>query len=430
MSHPGTSPPGLSATEHVGASSPPMLVNAGVNPAEHAALQQLAAQLQQQHQQLLAHNDTLRQQMQQQHQHLQQMHVAVQQAQAQGSVGHSPASAGPAPLPHHVRLTIGELPPFTGAGAATAAEQWLAKVEYRFGAAASMLGMAHVGDAARLVAAASSLSGDADSWFVALRPAPASWQEFVDQFRARFLSVATTDFRLNELRRLISSMQRIRAKLNVDGLRRFATKFQQLASEIPESVLSAYLRRQMFAEGLPQRLCEWALTQNRSSSPPELHTLVNSVLAKAMDRAMSEVSSSTIGAADSKDMEVDAVSLCAAQLGLTPEEAASCLSTATESPSGSVNSVNEVTLAAVTKLATALGSRQGYRIPKNAGRRSGSSIREVPEALAEGRKTAGLCIKCGIRKYEKGGKGHNSRNCQAPVDKTTTVEDGKRLAGF
>ena len=414
-----------------------MLVNA-VDPAEHAALQQLAAQLQQQHQQLLAHNDALHQQMQQQQQQLQQMHVAVQHAHAQGPVhGAGAQGAGPAPQAHHVRLTIGELPPFTGAGSATTAEQWLSKVEYRFRAAATMLGLAQVADAARLVAASSALSGDADAWFVALKPAPATWSEFVDQFRARFLSVATTDVRLSELRRLVSSMHRVRAKLNVDGLRRYATKFQQLSGEIPESVLSSYLRRQMFAEALPQRLCEWVLTQNRLASPPELHALINSVLAKAMDREMSEA---TVGVSAARDaMEVDALSLCAAQFGLTREEAASCLSADGHGEAGAGSSpsplagdnVEEATLAAMTKLVAAFGTRSGAppKKPGQAGR--GAGVRgELPDALVEGRKAAGLCIKCGVRKYEKGSKGHNARTCKAPADKTTTVEEGKRQAGF
>jgi hypothetical protein len=55
---------------------------------------------------------------------------------------------------------------------------------------------------------------------------------------------------------------------------------------------------------------------------------------------------------------------------------------------------------------------------------------EVPKALAEARRAAGLCVKCGVVKYEGGGKGHNSRTCQAPADKTTSAADGKRKAGF
>ncbi len=55
---------------------------------------------------------------------------------------------------------------------------------------------------------------------------------------------------------------------------------------------------------------------------------------------------------------------------------------------------------------------------------------EVPSALAEARKAAGLCIKCGVAKYEAGGKGHNSRTCQAPADKTTSAAEGKKKAGF
>ena len=60
----------------------------------------------------------------------------------------------------------------------------------------------------------------------------------------------------------------------------------------------------------------------------------------------------------------------------------------------------------------------------------GDVMREIPEQLAMQRREAGLCIKCGVAKYEPGSRGHNSRTCKAPANKTTGVgNEGKRKAG-
>ena len=55
---------------------------------------------------------------------------------------------------------------------------------------------------------------------------------------------------------------------------------------------------------------------------------------------------------------------------------------------------------------------------------------QIPEAMIEARKAAGLCVKCGVVKYEGGGRGHNAKTCKAGFDKTTSVAEGKKKAGF
>ena len=60
----------------------------------------------------------------------------------------------------------------------------------------------------------------------------------------------------------------------------------------------------------------------------------------------------------------------------------------------------------------------------------GDVAKQVPAGLAAARKDAGLCIRCGVHKYEPGGKGHNSRTCKSTVDLKTSVADGKNKAGF
>ena len=55
---------------------------------------------------------------------------------------------------------------------------------------------------------------------------------------------------------------------------------------------------------------------------------------------------------------------------------------------------------------------------------------DIPDGLFKERKAAGLCAKCGVAKYEGGHNGHNSRTCKAAADKTTSVTEGKKKAGF
>jgi hypothetical protein len=50
--------------------------------------------------------------------------------------------------------------------------------------------------------------------------------------------------------------------------------------------------------------------------------------------------------------------------------------------------------------------------------------------LFHARKKAGLCCKCGVAKYEPDAHGHNARTCKAAADKTTSVEEGRKKAGF
>jgi hypothetical protein len=387
----------------------------------------------------------------QQQQTIQALQQQLQQQQQQQQYAQPLAAHA---LPHRIVATIGHLEPFTGRGSSSAAQQWLKKVEYRFLVAESMLDVAGTPQAAgaRFLATAEALTDDADRWFSALPIAPTTWADFRVVFLRRFVSVATTDAKITELQRLVHTAQRMRERLNVDGLRRYATQFMQLAGEIPTEVMSDYLKRKAFAEGLPQKHAEYALSRNRNDNPPELHTLVDDILARALDRAMSTAAmgghSSASGTSDA--MQLDAISLCAAQFGVSREEAARYVEPGegwavhdtdshfpaprpTPSPtSSSSDGMEERMLAMFQRLHSAGAVSSGSQgKPQSTRRHVPSGVRdEVPEDLAKARRTAGLCIKCGIAKYEGGGKGHNSRTCQASADKTTSAAEGKKKAGF
>ena len=408
--------------------------------------QLLAAQQQQMHQQQLALASlaTTQQQLQQQLQQQQQQ----QQQQA------------PTVAAHRIAATIGDLQAFTGRGSSVAALQWLHNVEYRFAAAEALLSVAAdspQGAAARLLSVTRAFTEDADRWFTTLPNRPGTWADFKDAFKRRFVSVATTDAKLSELQRLTASMQRIREKLNVDGIRRYATQFQQLAREVPDSIMSEYLKRKAFADGLPQKHAEYVLSKNRSSNPPTLHALVDDVvLARALDRALSSAATMQGNASSGDDMQIDAISLCATQFGIPHDEArrylepqegwsmhdthrddgpnASAAAAGAGSSSGRSQTSGEDLQ--TERLLAAFESRFGSALSgsgkSQSQRRNVPSdlSKEVPQELANARKEAGLCIKCGITKYEPGGKGHNSRTCKLPVNKSLSASEGRKKANF
>ena len=393
----------------------------------------------------------------------QMMHQQAQAIQALQAQLHQQQQAAPqqlppqaaAPPPHRIIATIGQLEVFTGSGSASAAQQWLKKTEYRFGVAEAMLGVAGTPPAfgARMLATAAALTDEADRWFTSMPQQPNTWDEFRVAFLRRFAGVATTDAKISELQRLVQAGQRIREKLTVDGLRRYAAQFLQLAGEIPPAIMSDYLKRKTFAEGLPQKHAEYALSKNRAANPPDLHVLVDDILARALDRAMS---SSTLGHASSHhgdDMQLDAISLCAAQFGVSREEAARYVepgegwaphdtdarsSAPAKSPaSSSSEGMEERLLAAFEARFKALASSSGNSSSGSQGKSQPSrryvpsGVKDqIPEAMIEARKAAGLCVKCGVVKYEGGGRGHNAKTCKAGFDKTTSVAEEKKKAGF
>jgi hypothetical protein len=143
-------------------------------------------------------------------------------------------------------------------------------------------------------------------------------------------------------------------------------------------------------------------------------------------------------------MDIDAISLCAVQFGVSREEAASYLEDAegwqphdTSSSSSTAPAPSTPATSApppsIEQLLAALDARYAGRGGKGNSQRRNvpAPIRaNIPHELGEQRKQAGLCVRCGVKKYEGGMKGHNARTCHAPVDTTTSAADGKRAAGL
>ena len=137
-------------------------------------------------------------------------------------------------------------------------------------------------------------------------------------------------------------------------------------------------------------------------------------------------------------MDLSAIELCRRTFELSADEARDYLegtegwaphdtdatgSSSSYGPSSTRTNELEQQVQALQAQLAALGS---------VGRRSVQPVvkKEVPEQLAADRRAAGLCIRCGVAKYEAGGKGHNSRTCKLPSDVTTPASVGAKKAGL
>jgi len=353
---------------------------------------------------------------------------------------------------------LGSLPRFAGRADATgmAAREWMQQAEHHFAARESALGVvAGQGDAYRVHSARAALTEDGLRWFMALPAPPMTWLDFKTQFLGRFSSVPAAQVREQQLRQFVHTAQRLRDKLNVEGLQRFTTLFLQRAGEIPLERMTDATKRQLYAQGLPSRYAELVLTEDAKDQPPALHEVAQRVLSKATFKAYAGSDDSQGSAArnysrDRDAMDVDAIALCAVQFGVSREEAAAYMEgpddyevdsrggsgqRSTPPASGTGDELLGKLLAA---LSSASGMRHGGRPHSfggkgkpgrgGAGSEGSGALKDVSEDLIAARKDAGLCVRCGVVKYERGSKGHNARTCKAPVDKNTSAAEGKRLA--
>ena len=353
---------------------------------------------------------------------------------------------------------LGELRAFNPKGGDTtlAAQEWLRDAENYFASREEALGIdATAGDRARVLLSVKVLSGDAARWWASTPGAvrPTTWTTFVEAVRKRYCSVPDERLRVAHLHDLVEVSAKIREKLTLANMQAFTTKFAQLAGEVPDDYLTAHSKLALLARGLPLRYAELVLREDAKRPPPPLHEIITMVLSRAAAKENAS-SSGVLAAGSSSIASLNAVNLAAEAFGWTPEEAALHMqegegwaphdtgstpavytgAAAAASAAQPLNQLQSLIEQNNTKLLAQFTAKFG----NGAGSKGQSQRRNVPagvrdsvpEGLANGRKEAGLCIKCGIAKYEPGNNGHNSRTCRAKADSTTTVVEGKKKAGF
>lgn len=417
---------------------------------------------------LMQQQQQIQQQQQQQQQFFEAM-MAHQQQQLATVLQQQPAAQGQPTAAQLLALSsLGQLRAFNGRVDANglAAREWLTHAEHYFGARELAVGVdAAQGDAYRVHAARNALTDDALRWLSALPQPPTTWAAFRDAFLQRFSSVPAVQVREAQLHRFVDAARRIRDKLTVEGMQRYTTLFLQYAGEIPAERMTEATKRTLYAQGLPSRYAETVLIEDAKAQPPPLHEVAQTVLSKATLKAYAvhggaagsmSISSPSPGptssrASDAMDTSLDAISLCAAQFGVSRAEATAYLaesegwaphdtagtasSTASSSPPpAAVRSSTTSEAQQMERLLAAFEARFADKSggkPQSQRRSVPAPIRtDVPDALVTARKEAGLCVRCGVAKYEPGGRGHNSRTCKAAVDKTTSAVEGRKKANF
>ena len=351
--------------------------------------------------------------------------------------------------------SLGTLARFSGKGAVagTQTDEWLRKAERWFAAREASLNIA-AGPALeqlRVTQAVDALVDEAARWYETVPAAgrPTTWADFRKLLLQRYSSVSTESVRLQQLRAFAAAGSKLRDKLTLEGMQTFLARFQQLAGELPSWLLSDHGKLELLGQALPAKVAEPVWTEHRKdptlSALTPLHELATKVLNKAYFReyaahgGLSGPSAAAGSSAPAHMMDINAVQFCAAQFDvdsataqryLLPAEGWAAHDTGSEHTQHSAAAAGSSSLNAFEeRILNAFESRYGK--PQSQRRMVPKGVSaEVPADLATKRREAGLCIKCGIVKYEAGGRGHNSRTCKAAPDKTTSTHEGRRKAGL
>jgi hypothetical protein len=343
------------------------------------------------------------------------------------------------------------LPLFDGAGntSGIAAHAWLRQVERAFAERLATAGQTALSDGRCIAAASAALRGAAEAWYSALPQPPATWTAWKAALLSRFQPANARLLIEGKLQALVEATAKFRERLNANGLDRYTAQFQQLAGQVPEEMMTERAKVLLYARGLPQRMRELVAQEEEqafdSKKPMELNAIAAKILKRAAIRetaASSAGSSHTLGTGSSPStdaMDLSAAELCRRAFDLSAAEARDYLEPAEgwaphdTSPSYGPSSVGAGESGPAFALQQQVNALQAQLAALgSAGRRSVQPVvkKEVPEQLAADRRAAGLCIRCGVAKYEAGGKGHNSRTCKLPSDTTTPASVGAKKAGL
>jgi hypothetical protein len=340
-----------------------------------------------------------------------------------------------------------------GAGVVLYTQEWIAKAESWFSVRERATGASGSdADEARVLFAVNALEGEARRWYETVPSAdkPKTWAAFVKALRDRYCAVPDGRVRVDQLRQFVKSTAKVRNSLTLSGLQGLLNRFQELAAQIPSDYLTLHGKLAELAAALPAKYAETVLKEDAKEPPTELHTVAAMVLARAAVKEHSAAySDGAAGSSVNAIGRADSIALAMNNFGIDRETASSWIEEsegwAPHDTDGKHAGPTAAAPAAGTAAAdTAMLSRllaaftaSQHSAPKGDSqggnsRRGvpGDVAKQVPADLAAARKEAGLCIKCGVHKYEPGGKGHNSRTCRGAVDLKTSVADGKKKAGF
>jgi hypothetical protein len=364
--------------------------------------------------------------------------------------------------------SLGPCPSFSGKPTAGSnlslhAHEWLLRCRDYFNSREETLELAHgspEADRARIATVLPALHGDAHRWYTAIPAAdkPKTWAAFEKRVRERYCNGAAEErLRLDVLTAFVVNASKLREKFTLTALESFVARFQEIASEIPDSFATIHQKLALLAQGLPARYGETIMREDAKRPVPPLHEVVNAVVARAAFKEGAAAFSHAASLNNISGATVEEVAFCAQTFGVDRGLAASYLapqegwaphhthdesqgSPASPAAAPAATTKGLPTAAEYAQLLAAFTAQQqrgGAGPSRNAPatqskrRLTPADIQKaIPQPLATARKEAGLCIKCGIEKYEPGGKGHNARTCQRPIDAKTSAAEGLKKASF
>lgn len=351
--------------------------------------------------------------------------------------------------------------PFAGRGAAAgmAAANWIADAEFTFRTNEQLLGTAGTPSAvaSRLALAAAALTDEARVWYRGLSERaqePQTWEEFKRAFKGRFDSISSSWLLKGELEKLVERHQG-KESMSMEVMSSYCARFEEIANRLPDEFLPRHAKLDLLSKGLPLRARKTVMdptVQEDFTQAKSVSEVVATVLKKASTdlyakegaKGLSAGSSSSAAGASSAsgvaDMDLGAVAMAMNAFGVSRREAEQYMHEqegwAAHETSDSVGSSStpspHAALAAVLQrmeperaaavLLNAFGThRNRTAIPPGV-------KKTVPKGLADARKEAGLCLKCGVVPYVTGG--HTARSCRAQADLVTSVAEGRKKAGL
>lgn len=347
-----------------------------------------------------------------------------------------------------------------GAAAGLTATDWIADAEYVFRTNEQLLGTAGTASAAasRLALAAAALTDEARVWYRGLTEQgkePSSWEEFKRTFKGRFDVVSSSWFLQKELEKLVERHQQKRENMSMDAMSAYCSRFEELANRLPDEFMLRHTKLNLLAQGLPLRARRTVMdstVQEDYTQAKTVSEMVALVLRKAATdlyaregvKGLSASSSSPATSSSSSsgvaDMDLGALTRAMDVFGVNRSQAAQYLREqegwaphdTSDSGSSSTAPAPHVALTAMlqgmeTEKAAAL-LLNAFGTHRNRTAVSQGIKKTVPKELADARKKAGLCLKCGVVQYVTGG--HTARSCRAPVDLQTGVKEGRKKAGM
>lgn len=319
---------------------------------------------------------------------------------------------------------------------AIAVKQWLQHVDLKYRSSWSPLG--HGSDAAAEADAefqewfvqrvAESFSDDAAEWWLATASAaapPSTWKQLRAALTGRYLKSVTT---VQYLHRLFAFTATAAATCAGNGMRppdvlRYVTAFGDLVSHIPADARSDPMLVAHLLQGLPEasRTAVHKALQEAERAG-RAHPTIDAIRDLVYDKAMTSQGPASAAA------PARAISVSALDFADLRAEAGGWLALI-HGPDATTVDHREGEPAPGESFTDVNGTAWTPVKPRNG--RSGAvppDVRaSVPAALEQGRRTAGLCVKCGKLPYVKGG--HSARTCH-DLDTRTPVAEGMKKAGL